>query len=522
MHRTTKVNNSQRREITALDVGRIKMTSADILKNCLTAGSKKRLKRYQSALAVTVGKGTPLFDDQVKDLLMQYALDPIDCEKSINYLNSLVDGDGILFSRNYKNYSSTSDAFESFSQPDYTSFRWNENYQKALEDMKSQFSKYHLKPVMYHCDADIANVLPKKDTHSGWTYILTGSKKKGDNLEGIYKRYQNDIRTARVNGTFANPILVGFRTQASGEFNEDGSETGTCKHKTRVVCMYDLISIIHELKYSYPIQKLIQDMDFYAGGKDPSTISGLINTWRSKSLSWWSIDYSKYDMTISSWLIEDAFGILKCAFHENVDDTDWNLIVNDFIHKDFIVSEGIVHADKGVPSGSMFTQIIDSIVNRLMVLTYFNSIGAKAKMIIMGDDNLIFHNLKPESVDELASYLTKNFGVQTNAAKSGVGTRRDNPEFLSRTWTNFGQWRHPHQLLSRLLFPERFRSYNKEVKPQHVIFAFILTYPLGMEKLINVAKFRLDYPISEKDLFVNVDSRYLPGALAYIREYNIR
>jgi hypothetical protein len=284
--------------------------------------------------------------------------------------------------------------------------------------------------------------------------------------------------------------------------------------------MVDLMQIILELKYAKPVQKLMSSSFMYAGGKDPSLISSIISNYRNRNKVWWSIDYSGFDMSISSWLIEDAFAILKKLFL-NVDDEEWNIIVNDFVHKDFIVNEGVVHSDKGVPSGSMFTQIIDSIVNCVVVTTYFNSINSKCDMIAMGDDNLIFSNEKLDLLDDLSSYLNKNFGLSTSAEKSSKGTFRQYPEFLSRFWRIDGQWRHPYLLISRLLFPERYRDYSGDIGPEHVIFAFILTYRLGMGELMDVWRFTQDYPISRDFVANRVDSKYLPGAATHIREYTM-
>jgi hypothetical protein len=508
-------------EVTELDDS-VKVVSADYLRNSLSAGSKKRLDRYCFNLTRTEGKENVLFDDKVEEAIIPYLKDKNAFDSAKEYLNNLKDDGGISFSRNYKNYNSVSETFRMFSLPDYTSFRWNRNYQKALKDLKKIISSANLTPLVFKSDDDIREALPKSDTHSGWTYVLTGFKKKGDNMEGIFQTYNKAFQEAKKVGSFNRPVMVGFRTQASGEFDSDGAETGTCKHKTRVVCMYDLLCIINELHYSIPFQHFLQNKALYAGGKAPYQIAGIIRGFRERYQSWWSLDYSKYDMTLSSWILEDVFSIIKSAFL-HVEEDEWALLVHDFIHKDFVVAEGVVHSDRGVPSGSMFTQIVDTLANWLMIRTYFNSINADCRMIIMGDDNLVFHRLDINEVDNLASYLNKNFGVQINADKSLKGIALDHPEFISRTWMDNGQWRHPSLLVSRLLFPERHRQYNEIVTPYHVILAFILTYRLGMEKLINVNQFRKDHPISAQEVWDKVDSKYLPGALAYIREYtNVR
>jgi hypothetical protein len=478
-------------------------------------------------LSATTGE-KPIFDDKAVDLARSYALDRHDFNQQIAYLNDLVDADGIPFSRSYKLYSKASDAMQRFAQRDYTRFQWNENYVKSLEKLKAEFAKLNLRPLSYRSDDDIRRAVPKESTHSGYLWVQTGVKKKGDHMVGIHEMFNRDLEDALSDGSFNHPILIAFRTQASGEFEDDGSQTGKCKHKTRVVSMVDLRQIIAELMFAKPIQNYMSKVDWYAGGKDDSGISSIMTARRVKYSRFLSIDYSSFDQTISSWLIDDAFEVIRCAFRMN----DWhqqvfNVIKNDFIHKDFILSEGVLHSDKGVPSGSMFTQIIDSIVNVLVVQTYFFSIGAEAEMTVMGDDNIIFTNSNT-SMEDMATYIAKNMGliVKVEDKSSSGSTKTGYPKFLSCYWTDYGKWRHPHDLLSRLAFPERFRNYGTtgvdSVRPEHVIHAYIYAYPAGMAQLIDVGRFRLDYPISKKQIMKLVDSRLLPGYFGYNQEYVIR
>jgi hypothetical protein len=500
-----------------------KLRNADSLLNSLSAGSKNRLNQYRKNLSISRGDSDESveFDKNLRDLLKGYVYNSADFAHQERYLNHLRDEEGFRFSRNLKIYSKISDDMERFSLPDHTSFRWNENYRKSLEEFKLEFSKLKLHPISFTCDDDVKEFLPKLDTHSGYYWILSGKKKKGDNIEGIFNVFISECDNALDVGSFNKPILIGFRTQASGEYDDNGTITNHCKHKLRVVSMIDLVQIICELMFSNPIQNYLGGMSYYAGGKNESTIGGYITNWRIKFNKFLSIDYSSFDQTISSWLIEDAFSIIKAAFVMDEKQSNlFDIIVNDFIHKDFVLNEGLLHSDRGVPSGSMFTQIIDSLVNLLVIKTYFNSINAKADMMCMGDDNVIFTNANI-SINDLASYTMKNFGliVKTDDKSNEGNTKKNEVKFLSRFWRFDGQYRHPHQLISRMLYPERHRNYTNEIGPEHVIFAFILTYKLGMEQLMDVRKFMHDYPISREYVMNNVDSRYLPGALAYIREY---
>lgn len=499
-----------------------KMRSADDLKNSLSAGSKNRLEKYQKDLSVSRGTIKPGFDGNLKDLLLKYAYSEDVVKEALRYLNSLRDGDGYLFSRDLKIYSKTQEAMERFAQADHSSFRWNENYRKSLEWMKQMVSSCHLKPEKYETDDDILQAIPKVDTHSGYTFVETGVKQKGKNVEGLCRKHKERKRRIRTGLPVAKrPILIGFRTQASGEYEDDGTPSGHCKHKTRVVSMFDLLDIVDELQFSNPFQRWINLQEFYAGGKDNDYISIIISNNSYQFTKFMSIDYSSFDQTISSWLIEDAFDVVRSAFDLTPGQArEFHAVVDRFIHKDFILNEGIIHADKGVPSGSMFTQIIDTIVNVIVVNTYFNAIGKACKMIAMGDDNAIFCD-EGIKIEELASYISKNFGliIKTDDKSNEGLTSRDRVKFLSSYWTPGGRWRHPNQLISRMLFPERWRDYTGEVKPEHVLFAYILTYKAGMCELINVPKFIRDYPISKAWIEQNVDSRYVPGSLAYIREY---
>lgn len=516
-----EVVNISNRERTRLDLSKqalTKLRSAEYLYNSLSAGSKHLLRKKTRDLTYTRGFD-PVFDKPCVEVVRAFARKDVDIESEIRYLNELKDVNDVPFSRSYWCYKDSSAAWNRFAEPDHSSFRWNRNYQQALEVTKCYISRWKLKPLEYMSDDDIYSALPKVNTHAGWTYILSGFKTKGENMENVYQRYSDLEREAKVTGTFGRPILPGTRTQASGEYDEWGNRTYSCKHKGRIVSMVDMLQIVGELKYAKPSQRLLSHVGWYAGGSTPTEQSIRISTMRARYPYFTSLDYSAYDQSISSWLIEDAFAILKSCF-VSVDEKLFEAIVHDFIHKDFVLDEGVLHSDKGVPSGSMFTQIIDSVVNMIVINTYFISIGVDSfDMYIMGDDNLIFHS-KPVDIEHLTSYLAHNFGLVVNADKSSQGRSfYDDPEFLSRFWTNHGQWREPVQLLSRLAFPERFRSYRGDVKPQHVIYAFILEYGLGMQKLIDVNSFLLKYKIDKEFVLKHVDSRYLPGSLAYIREY---
>jgi len=485
--------------------------SKESLQSGLSLASKKRLNQFRKDLATNRDK--VIFDDQIMDVIDKYAVNPKDVAQTRAYLNR------IGFAQSIKDYAQVVSAVQKFAEPNHTCFRWAETYQKAIECVKALMPKGTLRQLQYSCSQDIVDALPKSQTHAGWTFILTGKKKKGQNLEEIFSKYMAEEREARKQFSFNKPIMPGIRTQGSGAFDEEGRFTDKCKHKTRLVSMIDMNVIIAELKFAKPFQEYFSTIKEYAGGKNNDRIAQIISGMKRHYRFWYSLDYSSFDQTISDWLIRDAFEIIRDSFSD-IDDELFDIIVEDFINKNYILSDKVVFVRKGVPSGSMFTQVIDSIVNLICIYTYLFSIGAEGQCIVMGDDNLLMTNAEINPID-ISSYLMKNFGLIMNSDKLEYGrVVDDNPKFLSCVWTPGGQWRNPRELLSKMLYPERFRPYGKGgMTPEIVIFGYLLMYASGVRKLIDVRRFLDDNPNLTESLFRKVAIDYSSGAIAYQFKY---
>lgn len=482
--------------------------------NSLTPGQRDNLIRFNHQFSLD--RLVPIRDLDVLKVLKQYALHPRLIDSDFSYLSSLKDDNGYEYSQSLKRVREIDAVVDAFQRRSVPNFRWNENYQKAKLQLERMFSSEHLKSLTYNSDSDVMSYLPKTDTHSGFEYILTGLKKKGEYAKGILQAYNAEEKFALEHGSFGKLILPGTRTQGSGAFDElTGERTYHCKHKTRMINMVDLYVILAELKYAKPIQELLVSNDWYAGGKDPSVITRQFSHWRRTYNYYLSIDYSGYDQTIPDWLIEDAFDIMFKAFDEKGVLCD--VIVNDFIHKDLLFDGNIYHLDKGVPSGSMFTQIVDTVCNWLIILTYAYSINEPdIDMMVMGDDNIIFTR-RSWNVRSLSEYVSKNFGMIIGSKSDDVAPVSQTPHFLSRYWKYTGQWRHPSVLVSKLAFPERRRRYDL-ISPDEVIYGYICSYPLGMEELIDVPLFLKQHPNYSYAELAKISS-YLPGSVAYNLEY---
>jgi len=352
--------------------------------------------------------------------------------------------------------------------------------------------------MMRYGSKDHADSLSRTNTHSGFCYILTGKREKGEyDATELQQMYDQAVVQAKEDGTFGRPILIAYRTQGSGGFDEFGNPTGpeTRKWKTRFVSIVDFLVILAENQFANPFQEVLRQSGFYAGAYSDDQLSTRMTQGRRRHDHWLSIDYSSYDQTISDWLIYEAFDIIRDCFDDELFDEElWNVVKRDFVVKDFVNLDGsLERSRKGIPSGSRFTQIIGTIVNRLMILTYLIAKGFKKPesilMYIMGDDNIIFSDQKIDKED-LASYLSYNFGVVTHPDKCEEGTNWNPPQFLSRSWTFDGADRDDWTVITKLLYPERWRDYVTEVNGQaklthsDILYSYCLSFPVAMSRLM--------------------------------------
>lgn len=436
----------------------------------------------------------------------------------------LAQADSINFSQSDYQSGQLEDQLVRFEASNHPNFSWNRNFKKAKSLLLDEMGTVNLKSLVYRGNQDIIDSLPKKDTHAGYSYLLTGKRTKGEYLEDAYLQLLKQEEDAKQTGTFCKPNLLGHRTQASMPFDDEGKFTGTFKSKTRLVSMVDTYLILSELRYAKPFQSVLSTFKWYAGGKSDGVINALMTDFRVHHNHWLSVDYSGFDQSISSWLIMEAFDIVRYTyrFDPNFDDALFKVITHDFCNKSFIDAKGnLRYSNKGVPSGSMFTQIIDSLVNRLMILTYLLSKDIspnEVSMCIMGDDNIIFSDTLIDGND-LEGYLNANFGVQVNNAKSSKGTKLDDPRFLSRSWSYGGAYRNWKHVILKLFYPERFRNYaNGSAAPELVLYSYYLAYPITMRELFNMDAFFLEYPNLENRI-VSEGVQGLSGYAYYYYNY---
>lgn len=249
------------------------------------------------------------------------------------------------------------------------------------------------------------------------------------------------------------------------------------KTKIRPTWGYPLMMYTQEAAYVYPILRHLQKhpsrllaygLEMNRGGM---AYLNSIKQHYPQSAAFMG-DWSSFDTTVPAWIIRDAFGLLYEAFDmSTVESSDgrtwpvrphrskrrWNRIVSYFIDTPIRLSTGerfIKHG--GVPSGSCFTNIIDTVVNAIMVRYLIYNITGELPLedIYMGDDSIAFIR-HPFCLDTFASLAKEQFGMNLNVSKSSLSTRTDAIQFLGY-YNNSGTPTKPlDTILASTIYPER-------------------------------------------------------------------
>jgi hypothetical protein len=251
------------------------------------------------------------------------------------------------------------------------------------------------------------------------------------------------------------------------------------KNKIRPVWGFPVTVVLEEGRFFYPLiewMKSRTDDHPFALGLEPGR-GGMayINECIQKTGArrYMMIDWSSFDTTIPAWIIRDAFGILAKAFNfDEVTDSEgrvwhvnetkslrrWNRIIDYFINTVIRFPDGSrFQKDHGVPSGSMFTNIIDTIVNAIVIryVSYHCTGSFPAHDIYMGDDSLVFQFNGHLNLADWAKFALDTFGMILSVDKSYTTMCQANIQFTGYLNDNGIPVRNSQFLVGSFIYPER-------------------------------------------------------------------
>jgi len=355
----------------------------------------------------------------------------------------------------------------------FTTVNSTSSYSSSFVDMLDYKSK--LRPL------SLSNSISelKNSTSSGLPFLL----KKG-NLKERYMKDFNKLLARR------DPCVLFTRTQEQG--------------KTRNVWGYPMADTINEMRYFKPILKYTRSLPWRAALIGPDAvdraISQQINAALANNQILISIDFSSYDASIG-----DSLFSLSCDMTKSLFQSQFHHEIESLYDRiksiPIITPDGIIRGNHGVPSGSTFTNHIDSDAQLAAGLNSgINFVGMSWQ--IQGDDGV--WRVHERDIDILLNTF-KSFGLNLNEDKSSISG--DHCTYLQMLYhkdyqDNGGLIRgiYPtYRALNRIIHQERwssFEDYNIEGRDyysirtisilencrNHPLFVELVKYILSIDK----------------------------------------
>jgi len=195
-----------------------------------------------------------------------------------------------------------------------------------------------------------------QDTSPGYPLNRMGFQQKGQCYSILKRMNEMKLQFKRTSKVSTFPCLAGVRN-------------GLCpvgENKPRVTWVYPLEVTLIEAMFAQPLFEKIKNSSILAW--DISWLNGSlqdISRRMPRHNAHFGADFSKLDATIPESRIRNAFSLLEklVDFQHRWQRNAWKFIVDYFVNTSLILYDKCYITKHGVPSGSYFTQVIDSIVN---------------------------------------------------------------------------------------------------------------------------------------------------------------
>nr|QRG29179.1 putative RdRp [Alloteropsis cryptic virus 2] len=330
------------------------------------------------------------------------------------------------------------EAVMSYASPNFPASRLNVGlYNQAIQVIKNEFRSL---PRVRAFDVltELDQVPYKQSSAAGYDYAGAKGPIGGENHKRAISRAKAILWSAiKSDGEGIEHVInssvpdVGYtRTQLADLYE---------KTKVRQVWGRAFHYIILEGVVAYPIIQLITQNDtFIHAGTDPTfSVPALLSDVSSRCDWIYSLDWKSFDSSVSRFEINTAFDIIKelVIFPNYETEQCFEITRQLFIHKKVAAPDGKVYfVHKGIPSGSYYTSIIGSIINRLRIEYLWRMITGQGPMMCytLGDDSLVGDNqlVTPSKIEVFANSHNWYF----NAEKTEYSRVPEFVSFLGRTY----------------------------------------------------------------------------------------
>lgn len=287
----------------------------------------------------------------------------------------------------------------------------------------------------------------KLQTSSGFPWL----RKKGQVLDEIIDWASHFLDPKNWNPA----LLLKFPTYVSYRVQQRPSDV-----KLRLIYVYSAIIVVMEQLFLVPLLNyfIAKRSTPYVVGNVGSDLVLRWNNWQRRE-NIVSLDWQAFDQSASRLLIMQSFSIIKNCF----DMTKFDSLVFDFVAYYFVNTPVITNVDtyssasviikkRGVPSGSSFTNMVDSFVNMLIIYCYLVEMGYEVDpdfIAILGDDVILATNAR-FSLIHFSDWSLSKFGMTLSLEKSKIYKRGEPVYFLGALIDANGRYCNPELLLYQM------------------------------------------------------------------------
>ncbi|APT68925.1 putative RNA-dependent RNA polymerase [Citrullus lanatus cryptic virus] len=306
--------------------------------------------------------------------------------------------------------------------------------------------------------SELDSVTFKSSSAAGYDYIGAKGPKGGENHIRAMSRAKAIMWSIAETGETGMKHAIETAVPDVGYTRTQLADI-TEKTKVRHVWGRAFHYILLEGLTADPLIRAVQRADtFIHIGKDPTVSVPRLLSDTAEQCKWlYALDWKQFDATVSRFEIEAAFDIVLnlLDFPNRETKLMFELSKQLFIHKKIAAPDGKIYwAHKGIPSGSYFTSIIGSIINRVRIEYLWRTITGHGPIVCytQGDDSLCGDNIliPPERFAMVANPI----GWYFNQEKTEYSTIPELITFLGRSYAGGLNKRDLKRCLRLLIFPE--------------------------------------------------------------------
>nr|QZZ63313.1 hypothetical protein [Vespula vulgaris Partiti-like virus 2] len=334
-------------------------------------------------------------------------------------------------------------------------------YQRCLDDLRAEvgceLSVMDMDEAVKHIPASTSPGLPFIKTHPG--------KKKGEIISQFREKFSGYWdRVGRGKPVTPLPDCAAFARSHVGAAGNN---------KVRPVWAYPVEAVVEEARFSVPLQNALKNqeighqfaygMEMLKGGMTWLNTNLQRSRRRDPGSKFLMIDYTGFDNSIPAWLIRDVFDIVLSLFpHATIEDKRrFKFIVNYFINTSIQNMDGRRFQKwHGVPSGSMFTNAIDTMIN--FVVTRYCILKTTGEMPLFfncfGDDSIA--SIDGRCLIDLEQFAAAAlvFGMVVNTKKSYWTNVITNVHYLGYYNLHGDPVKPDDELVASMLFPQYLKD----------------------------------------------------------------